>query len=148
MSHSYLSFFFFNDTATTEIYTLSLHDALPISIGRLPPIDSHGVVGDLRQRVKSRALVAFQKPVEEAIYDLLIIEPCIAHAPFTDDGVVRCPRVRAVRDRRDDCPLLVGNLGPRSLADVIVKREVRSNRYVIPRHEPEAGNVERHVVMI
>src|SRR3712207_8524899 len=26
-----MSFFFFNDTATTEIYTLSLHDALPIS---------------------------------------------------------------------------------------------------------------------
>src|SRR3712207_8731998 len=37
-------FFFFNDTATTEIYTLSLHDALPISsyplsasIAPLPP---------------------------------------------------------------------------------------------------------------
>src|SRR5476651_2881292 len=29
-------FFFFNDTATTEIYTLSLHDALPISLP-LPP---------------------------------------------------------------------------------------------------------------
>src|SRR5690554_7293655 len=29
-------FFFFNDTATTEIYTLSLHDALPISC-RMPP---------------------------------------------------------------------------------------------------------------
>src|SRR2546430_17595038 len=29
--HSFISFFFFfNDTATTEIYTLSLHDALPI----------------------------------------------------------------------------------------------------------------------
>src|SRR5256885_11693354 len=27
------SFFFFNDTATTEIYTLSLHDALPICHG-------------------------------------------------------------------------------------------------------------------
>src|SRR2546429_3481322 len=27
-------FFFFNDTATTEIYTLSLHDALPIYAGR------------------------------------------------------------------------------------------------------------------
>src|SRR2546427_12980830 len=26
-------YFFFNDTATTEIYTLSLHDALPISVG-------------------------------------------------------------------------------------------------------------------
>src|SRR2546427_10509828 len=39
-----LSFFFFNDTATTEIYTLSLHDALPISLNKrigatgLPPI--------------------------------------------------------------------------------------------------------------
>src|SRR6202022_1368521 len=30
-SISYRFFFFFNDTATTEIYTLSLHDALPIS---------------------------------------------------------------------------------------------------------------------
>src|SRR5256885_13190259 len=29
--HNLFSFFFFNDTATTEIYTLSLHDALPIS---------------------------------------------------------------------------------------------------------------------
>src|SRR2546427_7953514 len=28
---SFFVFFFFNDTATTEIYTLSLHDALPIS---------------------------------------------------------------------------------------------------------------------
>src|SRR3712207_8145790 len=27
-------FFFFNDTATTEIYTLSLHDALPISLAQ------------------------------------------------------------------------------------------------------------------
>src|SRR2546427_9415859 len=31
-----LLFFFFNDTATTEIYTLSLHDALPI----LPPLQT------------------------------------------------------------------------------------------------------------
>src|SRR5437588_12523014 len=30
-------FFFFNDTATTEIYTLSLHDALPISPHRAAP---------------------------------------------------------------------------------------------------------------
>src|SRR2546430_15460063 len=42
--HSFLSvinslvsffFFFFNDTATTEIYTLSLHDALPIFASRM-----------------------------------------------------------------------------------------------------------------
>src|SRR2546429_1003577 len=37
-----LVFFFFNDTATTEIYTLSLHDALPIcaSSGRALPASS------------------------------------------------------------------------------------------------------------
>src|SRR5256886_16592283 len=36
-------FFFFNDTATTEIYTLSLHDALPI-FNSAPP-DTNGDVG-------------------------------------------------------------------------------------------------------
>src|SRR5436190_3891815 len=39
---SYFFFlFFFNDTATTEIYTLSLHDALPIS-SRKPPDRARG----------------------------------------------------------------------------------------------------------
>src|SRR3712207_9084252 len=33
-----VSFFFFNDTATTEIYTLSLHDALPI-YGRVDNVE-------------------------------------------------------------------------------------------------------------
>src|SRR2546430_9418455 len=33
LAGGYCVFFFFNDTATTEIYTLSLHDALPISLG-------------------------------------------------------------------------------------------------------------------
>src|SRR2546428_2146987 len=32
IKNKYTLFFFFNDTATTEIYTLSLHDALPISV--------------------------------------------------------------------------------------------------------------------
>src|SRR2546427_6039414 len=40
-------FFFFNDTATTEIYTLSLHDALPISDGRPGGIDPAGGGDDL-----------------------------------------------------------------------------------------------------
>ena len=33
-SFSFFFFFFFNDTATTELYTLSLHDALPIAPGK------------------------------------------------------------------------------------------------------------------
>src|SRR5256885_13128146 len=39
--------FFFNDTATTEIYTLSLHDALPISMGRARVCESAGIRGAL-----------------------------------------------------------------------------------------------------
>src|SRR5205085_12072079 len=39
----HLSFFFFNATATTEIYTLSLHDALPICMGEVAshPLTPH-----------------------------------------------------------------------------------------------------------
>src|ERR1039457_7675574 len=37
-------FFFFNDTATTEIYTLSLHDALPICLRKYVR-SPHGVLG-------------------------------------------------------------------------------------------------------
>src|SRR3712207_9523692 len=41
ISVSRLLFFFFNDTATTEIYTLSLHDALPISGDPWKAIPAH-----------------------------------------------------------------------------------------------------------
>src|SRR2546429_6399725 len=59
-------FFFFNDTATTEIYTLSLHDALPIlnaipwgsvyldgrPVGNTPQIDLQVAAGPHRLRVE------------------------------------------------------------------------------------------------
>src|SRR5256885_16262485 len=55
-------FFFFNDTATTEIYTLSLHDALPIcSLSRLPDCvnirGSCAAVSGLKERRASSRLV-------------------------------------------------------------------------------------------
>src|SRR2546426_9011869 len=46
------SFFFFNDTATTEIYTLSLHDALPIYA---PPVQ-HGQLDHHLPRARARRL--------------------------------------------------------------------------------------------
>src|SRR2546430_17207433 len=48
----FLFFFFFNDTATTEIYTLSLHDALPIwhQIGRIGDLGHEGAVLAQRRR--------------------------------------------------------------------------------------------------
>src|SRR5258708_31871081 len=47
-------FFFFNDTATTEIYTLSLHDALPISESRCG-IDGGAETRDGRGRGRKRS---------------------------------------------------------------------------------------------
>src|SRR3712207_9521912 len=49
-SDQLLTFFFFNDTATTEIYTLSLHDALPIF-----PATRSWPVGPVRARSCRRA---------------------------------------------------------------------------------------------
>src|SRR5690348_18393911 len=56
--------FFFNDTATTEIYTLSLHDALPIYL--CLAVDLRQPVG--RDDLRGRA-VAREHPVEHRLRD-------------------------------------------------------------------------------
>src|SRR2546430_5884924 len=48
-------FFFFNDTATTEIYTLSLHDALPICRQRERPLSEAEVPQSLLSRLRPQA---------------------------------------------------------------------------------------------
>src|SRR2546430_5059378 len=70
------SFFFFNDTATTEIYTLSLHDALPISsrvilTHRHP--DHLGGVSQLRARFRGlhvSKMIVRDASLPESIHDL------------------------------------------------------------------------------
>src|SRR2546427_11407734 len=57
-------FFFFNDTATTEIYTLSLHDALPIySLGQVASqtLQNMVAVGDAARMPIFRPLVGDRK---------------------------------------------------------------------------------------
>src|SRR6266700_2664088 len=57
LGHVFELFFFFNDTATTEIYTLSLHDALPIcGADRVVPFRAH-----VRQEVPHPVAVADRK---------------------------------------------------------------------------------------
>src|SRR5437588_1452533 len=61
-------FFFFNDTATTEIYTLSLHDALPIS-GRL--VHLHAVeVGMADHELRLHRLARDERRSEEHTSEL------------------------------------------------------------------------------
>ena len=56
----FVRLFFFNDTATTEIYTLSLHDALPISLPQreLVNIKSGGAAAKRTGQYKKRVAAA------------------------------------------------------------------------------------------
>src|SRR2546422_7607944 len=72
-------FFFFNDTATTEIYTLSLHDALPISRGAfgfgaaseaLCPADEFGVDRQFVRDRKSTRLNSSHGYISYAVFCL------------------------------------------------------------------------------
>src|SRR5256885_12550399 len=59
-----LFFFFFNDTATTEIYTLSLHDALPILSATRSSMVSAGVFGRCRSEVTA---ILMAGPLPQAV---------------------------------------------------------------------------------
>src|SRR2546430_17365961 len=53
-----LFFFFFNDTATTEIYTLSLHDALPIYVLRVVLATVHIALAEVPRALTQASLEA------------------------------------------------------------------------------------------
>src|SRR5438132_3480105 len=67
-------FFFFNDTATTEIYTLSLHDALPIYCAvkqlRRQPAPTRPVFVDRSQDRKSTRLNSSHTVISYAVFCL------------------------------------------------------------------------------
>src|SRR5476649_3030771 len=64
-------FFFFNDTATTEIYTLSLHDALPISEHRVRCLAMCGVCAGRRgEDRKSTRLNSSHTVISYAVFCL------------------------------------------------------------------------------
>src|SRR6266478_7359985 len=64
-------FFFFNDTATTEIYTLSLHDALPISVSKPGGDELRGCCGECApQDRKSTRLNSSHSQISYAVFCL------------------------------------------------------------------------------
>src|SRR5215216_8118748 len=58
----YFFFFFFNDTATTEIYTLSLHDALPIYL-----IDGRAIAEQLHAETAQRVAALKSRGVQPGL---------------------------------------------------------------------------------
>src|SRR5690348_17546823 len=71
-------FFFFNDPATTEIYTLSLHDALPISDSR----SSTAVVAMVRSVARVRATSRATERTDRKSTRLNSSHPSISYAVF------------------------------------------------------------------
>src|SRR3712207_7312477 len=80
-------FFFFNDTATTEIYTLSLHDALPIYADQLA---AHALLADPPQRFLA----------DKVLLLLELDHPLVAVADLVGVGVV--PHVAAQGERSEE----------------------------------------------
>src|SRR4249920_4086019 len=70
------SIFFFNDTATTDIYTLSLHDALPISYKHSVPrffVPEHGTMFTLAQeqrKDRKSGSAGMPRPISYAVFCL------------------------------------------------------------------------------
>src|SRR3712207_7674528 len=76
-------FFFFNDTATTEIYTLSLHDALPIS-SHLSVDPSVAICIDATGRLADRITDAVVRTVPEQ-HTVFVIAPTDHVAPRSEE---------------------------------------------------------------
>src|SRR5436189_5197503 len=75
------SFFFFNDTATTEIYTLSLHDALPILLSNRPVTEAAGTAGIRIDHVTDRGRVRIREQDRKSTR-LNSSHRCISYAVF------------------------------------------------------------------
>src|SRR5215203_6723964 len=82
-------FFFFNDTATTEIYTLSLHDALPISLLGIWIAHWLYVADPERPRALERRFQGvhdflFNKWYFDELIDVLVVRPALAVGCFAN----------------------------------------------------------------
>src|SRR6266852_6595390 len=90
--------FFFNDTATTEIYTLSLHDALPISAARAPASRRcrHGCRSTCCRDRKSTRLNSSHGSISYAVFCLkkkktLYVFHFVLQTPNHSDFLISCP---------------------------------------------------------
>src|SRR5256885_14850092 len=96
MQHDHLIFifFFFNDTATTEIYTLSLHDALPILVMNA---DVQAVIIKDNFRFKSQ----FDAPLLRSYLEQHLSQECGSLEP-KDYGVALARAIGKIRPELED----------------------------------------------
>src|SRR3712207_9112484 len=100
VSEIYVVFFFFNDTATTEIYTLSLHDALPISDNDGKPLPRNPFadarvrramsIAINREALAERVMEGTAKPAGQWLPEGVFgYNPEVRVPPFDPDGAKR-----------------------------------------------------------
>src|SRR6266571_1260116 len=102
----FLFFFFFNDTATTEIYTLSLHDALPIHgtrRGRVEP-SALDAQSQLHPRAETQARAAAQDGSPCAFHAVPRIDTVLGHRQGSERGHGALSHRRAGAERDSDGP--------------------------------------------
>src|SRR2546422_7482222 len=106
MRAPYLLFFFFNDTATTEIYTLSLHDALPISAaaGRYAGLDRFECRTRIVEDMKALGLIERIEPYRHTVGVCYrcktVVEPLVSKQWWVRTKPLAEPAIKAVRDGR------------------------------------------------
>src|SRR5213083_2357009 len=96
-SSALLTAFFFNDTATTEIYTtantLSLHDALPISSPTSPALPTNASCWPIR-RHRSEEHTSELQSLAVISYAVFCLKKKTGRAPFRLAQLVKFPQVR------------------------------------------------------
>src|SRR2546421_5842855 len=93
-----LFFFFFNDTATTEIYTLSLHDALPIWMIEVGHRIRHVVLRPVA-RVRDEIHVAVRHPLVEPHVDRAVVAPPVRRQLRDDKRDRKSTRLNSSHDQ-------------------------------------------------
>src|SRR4028119_1233191 len=86
-------FFFFNDTATTEIYTLSLHDALPISNKQHVTRHMLYITCDQAHVIQYRSEERFSRNAETDIVCRLLLEKKASTAATSFPCAMGCARM-------------------------------------------------------
>src|SRR2546421_418349 len=136
---SFSFFFFFNDTATTEIYTLSLHDALPISASFLPFLASFALAPS--PSVSSTAL-----PVLRSFFCCSVIEPSATTIPRSSDWTWAKSNGRADITAHDGGPCIGG--AARTTGGIENPRGTNQRNKTPPGAHPQLpGKSRRHITV-
>src|SRR6266446_8430669 len=124
----FLFFFFFNDTATTEIYTLSLHDALPIWMD--PGVEVMNLGGEVCE-VEPTSVEVESNESERRLVNGAIL---------ADVGALHKPHVGVEEERLDAAVGIPGGSVSPYVCDADKALEIGDRRRVHP--GPEGGEVE------